>query len=377
MPVQTRRSVRPRRRIRIAAVLVSGALLASACGSSSKSDSTADPVAAAQARVSSAQKDVMNAEQALTSANQQFCSVGKDYVTALDRYGKIFDDSKATVGDVKTAGDDIAEPRGKVESAISGVESARDDLAGAQKELADANAALASAIAAAGTATSPSTAPAATTTTTLVPATTISRVKQAETDFTKATAGISDSTPVEQAGIAVNSAAFALEATWLQLLVQADCVSDAQRSQAIAGVQEYTVALQTELQAAGYYKGKIDGVYGPDTVDAVKKLQTDNSLPPTGLVDQATAAAIDKQVHGLTSSLQAVLKAAGYWSGAIDGKWTPELTTALKRLQTDLGVPPTGVVDTATLSAFETKVTQTKSSTATTAPAVPTTTSAP
>jgi murein L,D-transpeptidase YcbB/YkuD len=369
MTMETRRSVRPRRWLSLAAVIVSGALVASACGSSDKSGSTTDPVAAAQARVASAQTNVTNAEKALTEANQQFCAAGKDYVSALDRYGKAFDDSKATVGDVKTAGADVAEPRGNVESAINSVGTARDDLAGAQKELADANIALANATAAAGTPTSPSTAPAATTTTTLVPTTTIARVKQAEADFTKAISGVSDSTPVGQAGIAVNSAAFALEATWLQLLAQAGCLSDAQRSQAIASVQEYTVALQTELQTAGYYNGKIDGVYGPETVDAVKKLQTDNALPVTGLVDRATAAALDKKVHGLANALQAVLKVTGYWSGPVDGNWTPELTTALEQLQTDLGVPPTGVVDTATLSAIETKVTQIKAGASSTTPA--------
>ena len=207
-----------------------------------------------------------------------------------------------------------------------------------------------------------------------MPATTISRVKQAETDFTNAVSGVSDSTPVAKAGVAVNSAAFALEATWLQLLVQADCLSDAQRSQAIAGVQEYTVALQSELQTAGYYNGKLDGVYGPETVDAVKKLQTDSKLPVTGFVDQATAAALDTKAAGLANSVQTVLKITGYWSGPIDGKWTPELTTTLKQLQTDLGVVPTGVVDTATLSAIETKVTQTKAGSPPTSASTPTTT---
>ena len=59
---------------------------------------------------------------------------------------------------------------------------------------------------------------------------------------------------------------------------------------------EYTAALQADLQATGYYKGAIDGIYGPKTVDAVEQLQTDSGLPPTGLVDQATALALDKKL---------------------------------------------------------------------------------
>ena len=137
-----------------------------------------------------------------------------------------------------------------------------------------------------------------------------------------------------------------------------------QQAQAVAQVSEYTTALQTDLKATGYYKGPIDGIYGPETVDAVKQLQNDSGLPATGLVDQATALALDKKLAAVnaatatqsltqTSAVQTVLKLTGYWTGPIDGKWTPELTDALKQFQTALGVPPTGSVDAATLAAFE------------------------
>ena len=51
--------------------------------------------------------------------------------------------------------------------------------------------------------------------------------------------------------------------------------------------------------------------------------------------------------------MQSTLKLAGYWTGPVDGEWTPELTTALTAFQTALGVAPTGVVDAATLSALQ------------------------
>jgi peptidoglycan hydrolase-like protein with peptidoglycan-binding domain len=54
-----------------------------------------------------------------------------------------------------------------------------------------------------------------------------------------------------------------------------------------------------------------------------------------------------------TAAVQSTLKLAGYWTGPVDGRWTPELTDALKKFQTDLGVPATGVVDVATLGALE------------------------
>ena len=371
------------------AFLAAASLLTGACGSSSKKGSqtptTVDTVAGAQARVATAQTNEANAQTALTAANQQFCAAAKDYVSALDRYGKIFDDSKATVGDVKTAGADLPAPRATVETAIDGVSTARTDHARAQKELAEANAALAAAKASAsGSSTSPSSAAPPTTTTTIVPPATVDRVKRAESDFAKNTATVSDTTSVAEAGVVFNSAAFALEAAWLQLLAQAGCVSEDQQARAIENVRDYTVALQNELQLAGYYTGAKDGIYGPETVDAVKLLQTDSKLPITGLVDKATAIALDKKVDAVSTnaasqslveiaSLQSVLKVAGYWTGPVDGKWTPELTDALKKMQSALGVPATGVVDPATLSALESTVATAKATSTTTTPTSSTT----
>ena len=151
---------------------------------------------------------------------------------------------------------------------------------------------------------------------------------------------------------------------WLQLLAEAGCFTDEQQAQAAEQVSAYMASLQTDLQAAGYYKGPIDGIYGPQTVAAVEQLQTDSGLPVTGLVDQATALALDKKVaaagqqaatqqQNQTAALQTMLTLTGYWTGPIDGIWTPELTAALTRFQTALGVPPTGVVDAATMAAFQ------------------------
>ena len=59
------------------------------------------------------------------------------------------------------------------------------------------------------------------------------------------------------------------------------------------GVVPPDFVLRTTLTQLDYYDGPIDGVYGPATVDAVKRLQADSGLRETGFVDQATSQAID------------------------------------------------------------------------------------
>lgn len=50
--------------------------------------------------------------------------------------------------------------------------------------------------------------------------------------------------------------------------------------------------LQTKLKNWGYYKGSVDGVYGSQTVEAVKYFQRRNGLTADGIVGKKTAAAI-------------------------------------------------------------------------------------
>jgi peptidoglycan hydrolase-like protein with peptidoglycan-binding domain len=369
----TNRSTRTARLPRAIAAVLCLALFAAACGSSGGTGS----VDAAQARVTSKQRSVADAQQKYDAATTAFCADTKTYIEALDRYGKVFEQSAATVGDVKTAGADLANPRASVSSSANGVTSAADELATAKRELADAQAALAAAQS--GTSAAATSSPASTTTT-IVPPATIDRVKQAEADLQAASNGITDQTPVAKASVEYNSAAFALEVAWLRLFADAGCLTDEQQVKAEAAVHDYTVALQNALRTTGYYAGAIDGVYGPATADAVKKLQQDHGLPVSGYVDRATAAALSSAVASKggavassaiahTAAVQSTLKLAGYWTGAVDGHWTPELTDALKKFQTDLGVAATGEVDVATLSALEAKIAAGKVPATTTVPA--------
>jgi predicted lipoprotein with Yx(FWY)xxD motif/murein L,D-transpeptidase YcbB/YkuD len=319
-----------------------------------------DPVAAAEQRVADAEDGATQSQEALTSAHSDFCDATEGYVEALDRYGRVFTDRAATVGDVKTLGSDLVEPRDEVVSAADAVDTATTDLAAAQQELADAQAALVAAVATASSVPNSTTTPTTSTTTTLVPAATIERVQQAEDDLARVSRGITDETPLAEAAADYNSAALALQIAWLRLLDDAQCLTDEQQAAATEQIVAYTTALQTDLQTAGYDPGPIDGVYGPQTVAAVEQLQTDSDLRVTGLVDEATARALQEKLAAAgqeqarqTVMLQTILTLTGFWDGPRDGVWTDDLTEALIDFQTALGVEPTGVVDAATIAAFE------------------------
>ena len=67
----------------------------------------------------------------------------------------------------------------------------------------------------------------------------------------------------------------------------------------------------------------------------------------------AKGGAIAQEAVASTAAVQQTLKLAGFWDGPVDGEWTPALTEALKDFQTELGVKPTGTVDAATVAALE------------------------
>ena len=50
--------------------------------------------------------------------------------------------------------------------------------------------------------------------------------------------------------------------------------------------------IQTKLKRWGYYKGNIDGIYGSQTVEAVKYFQRKNGLAVDGIAGKNTLAAM-------------------------------------------------------------------------------------
>ena len=340
-------------------------------------------VAAAQARVTVKETALSAAKSNATAASAAFCTASQTYITSLDRYGDVLNATAPTVGDVRSAGQELVAPR---QSALDGAEAAmkaHQQVSVAEQELATAKAALEAAQAQGSTPTTAASPKASSTTTPapLVPTATSNRVKQADTEFQTAMAGITAETPLVQAAQRFNAAAVALEMSWLALFADAGCLTEPQEQQAQAAVHDYTAALQGSLGEAGYYKGEVDGVYGPATVEAVEAVQKAHGLPVTGTLDKATAAALQADVQAKggaaaqsalasTAAVQQTLKLAGFWNGPVDGTWTPALTDALKAFQTALEVPATGTVDAATVAALQEAIAEVKSPSPTsTAPA--------
>ena len=247
----------------------------------------------------SARAALDDAKAEAATKRAEFCSASTGYITALDRYGDILNETAPTVGDVKTAGRDLAQPGQDAVASGQAAADATRAVTTAEQELAAAEAELA-VVRAAATGTAPpsqspsSTTPGTTSTSTApaVPNETIVRVQQAESEFETAQGSISDDTALRVASQQFNAAAVALELAWLGLYAEAGCLTDPQQQKAVKAVQDYTKALQQDLLDAGYYSGKVDGVYGPTTVAAVEALQKAHGLPVTGAMDKATEAGL-------------------------------------------------------------------------------------
>ena len=336
-----------------------------ACGDDGNSDGD-NEVQRAQARVEAAQDDLAGAREAAEVASSEFCDQTRDYIVALDRYGDVLASTKPTVGDAREAGADLAEPGEDLAAGAESAVAAREDVVTAEEDLVQAQAALAEAR---GTSPKPTPTSTATVLVPEVPPASADRVRQAQADLDAAVDGISDQTPLEQAGQQLNAAAVALEMSWLRLFSEVGCLTDEQQAQAATAVRDYTATLQESLALAGHYTDEVDGVYGPATVEAVRSLQESHGLPATGAVDTATAAALqsdlaaqggaaEQQSIATTAAVQQTLSLAGFWTGPVDGEWTPALTEALKAFQAELGVKPTGTVDAATIAALERAITE-------------------
>ncbi len=58
------------------------------------------------------------------------------------------------------------------------------------------------------------------------------------------------------------------------------------------GPDSLVEAVQQELIRRGYFGGKVDAMYGPDTKEALRKFQQDRHLADTGLINEATLHAL-------------------------------------------------------------------------------------
>ena len=128
--------------------------------------------------------------------------------------------------------------------------------------------------------------------------------------------------------------------------------------------------MQSALRKKGYYKGRVDGNFGPETRKAVYRFQTSLGINVDGrpgnktltaLYDGSTA--INEIVgrkatavkvtdpssiyYGCTGTrvrtLQRALKAAGYFKGTVDGKFGELTELAVRKFQTAKGMHVDGI----------------------------------
>jgi murein DD-endopeptidase MepM/ murein hydrolase activator NlpD len=125
-------------------------------------------------------------------------------------------------------------------------------------------------------------------------------------------------------------------------------------------------ALQVGLHSRGLYTGPIDGITGPATQKAIRKLQSHAKITVDGVVGPRTRRALGHFArHRLgqrplrlgnagwdVASLQFQLAEHGFPSSTFDGVFGPHIEAALRRFQKYAGLKTDGVAGPATLAAL-------------------------
>jgi peptidoglycan hydrolase-like protein with peptidoglycan-binding domain len=125
-------------------------------------------------------------------------------------------------------------------------------------------------------------------------------------------------------------------------------------------------ALQVGLHSRGLYKGPIDGISGPGTASAIRRLQKRARITVDGVVGPQTKRALGRFArHPLgtrpldrgktgwdVASLQFRLAEHGFPSGPFDGIFGPRIDAALRRFQGWAGIESDGVAGQATVKAL-------------------------
>ena len=130
--------------------------------------------------------------------------------------------------------------------------------------------------------------------------------------------------------------------------------------------------VQSRLRSAGDYSGRLDGIWGPDSIAALERFQQTHGLQPTGQLNPATtvtlgidpamllqqpetaAAAPQSTVltPGTVRDVQRRLAQLGYYQGPQDGIWGPATQDALVKFQQGRGLQPNSQLNPATAAAL-------------------------
>ncbi|HTE60259.1 MAG TPA: peptidoglycan-binding protein [Solirubrobacteraceae bacterium] len=133
-----------------------------------------------------------------------------------------------------------------------------------------------------------------------------------------------------------------------------------------ADVSARTAALQAALRAELLYDGDVDGIAGPMTRSAVRRLQARRGLEVDGIAGARTRRALGRRGRPALGSrplregargwdvaaLQFLLARHGFPSGPVDGGLGPRTAGALTRFQAWAGMAADGVAGPATLAAL-------------------------
>jgi hypothetical protein len=121
---------------------------------------------------------------------------------------------------------------------------------------------------------------------------------------------------------------------------------DTQNSQPMTGKQKATaIGAGTGAVAGAVVGGPVGAVVGAGVGGYIGHEGTDANGKVSG--SSATHAS-----DGTVRSAQAALNAQGYDAGTVDGQWGPNTQSAVRRFQAERGLPQSGTLDGATLSAL-------------------------
>lgn len=110
---------------------------------------------------------------------------------------------------------------------------------------------------------------------------------------------------------------------------------------------------QTLLNSKGYDCGKVDGIFGKDTLAAVKKFQRNNGLVDDGIVGAKTWSKLQEESYptikngsrgSYVEKAQQILNSLGYDCGSVDGIFGSKTVNATKEFQSNNGLTSDGII---------------------------------